>query len=91
MTASNSKGTALITGASSDIGLALIRLLAAGPEPLKILAHCHSSAARIEAMRDQLGAGDSLVPIPKSPTAYRSIPLNSCQNTGMSISFVPSQ
>jgi 3-oxoacyl-[acyl-carrier protein] reductase len=39
----------LITGASSDIGLALIERLASYPEPPKLLAHCHSGADRLPA------------------------------------------
>ena len=54
----------LVTGASSDIGMTLIRRLASGPEPPRILAHCHSSAGRLEALRDELGTGDSLVALP---------------------------
>jgi 3-oxoacyl-[acyl-carrier protein] reductase len=37
----------LITGASSDIGLALIRRLASAPNPPVILAHSHQSADRL--------------------------------------------
>jgi 3-oxoacyl-[acyl-carrier protein] reductase len=59
-----SRDLIFLTGASSDIGMTLIRRLAAAPEPPRILAHCHSSAARIEELRDQLSAGDSLVPLP---------------------------
>ncbi len=42
-------GLALITGASSDIGLALVDRLSAHPEPPIILAHCHSGVERISA------------------------------------------
>ncbi len=45
---------ALITGASSDIGLALIRRLATSPNPPIILAHAHASAERIEELRSSL-------------------------------------
>jgi 3-oxoacyl-[acyl-carrier protein] reductase len=45
----------LITGASSDIGLELIRRMAATGEGPAILAHGHSSVARIEALREALG------------------------------------
>lgn len=47
---------ALITGASSDIGLALIRRLAASPNPPRIVAHSNSSAARIEDLRASLNS-----------------------------------
>ena len=40
----------LVTGASSDIGLALIRRLAAAPAKRLILAHCNSSRERIDAL-----------------------------------------
>jgi 3-oxoacyl-[acyl-carrier protein] reductase len=53
----------LVNGASSDIGMALIRRIASAPARPQILAHCHSSAARVEELRDQLGAGDSLIPL----------------------------
>jgi 3-oxoacyl-[acyl-carrier protein] reductase len=45
----------LVTGASSDIGLELIRRMAAAAQGPAILAHGHSSLARIEALRDELG------------------------------------
>ena len=48
---------ALITGASSDIGLALIRHLARSPNPPVILAHGHAGADRIEALRSALHSG----------------------------------
>lgn len=48
---------ALITGASSDIGLALIRHLAQSPNPPVILAHAHAGADRIEALRSALRSG----------------------------------
>jgi 3-oxoacyl-[acyl-carrier protein] reductase len=54
--------TVLITGASSDIGMTLMRRLAASARAPKILAHCHSGAVRIEELRAELGA-DSLVPL----------------------------
>lgn len=53
---------ALITGASSDIGLALIRHLVASPNPPIILAHSHSSSERIEALRAELNF-DSIHPL----------------------------
>ena len=42
-------GLVLITGASSDIGLALIERLVSYPEPTTILAHCHSGIDRLPA------------------------------------------
>jgi 3-oxoacyl-[acyl-carrier protein] reductase len=71
-----SRDLVFVTGASSDIGMTLIRRLTAAPAPPRILAHCHSSAARIEELRDQLGAGDSLVPLPcdfRSEDAIREL------------------
>ena len=53
-----------ISGASSDIGLALIRQLAAAPDPPRILAHCHSGTERIEELRRELPAGAQLVALP---------------------------
>jgi len=52
----------LITGASSDTGLALIRRLLSSATPPTILAHCHSSAARIEQLREELKT-ESLFPL----------------------------
>jgi 3-oxoacyl-[acyl-carrier protein] reductase len=52
----------LITGASSDIGLALIRrLIASGDQP-GILAHYYSSAVRLEQLRAELDF-PSLIPL----------------------------
>jgi len=71
-----SREQVFVTGASSDIGMALIRRLAAAPTPPRILAHCHSSAARIEKLRDELGVGDSLVPLAcdfRSESAVREL------------------
>ena len=50
--------TVLITGGSSDIGLALIRSLAASEEPPVVLVHCNSSKTRVEELRDQIGYTD---------------------------------
>jgi 3-oxoacyl-[acyl-carrier protein] reductase len=44
--------------------MTLIRRLAAAPERPRILAHCHSSAARLEELRDELGVRDSIIPLP---------------------------
>src|SRR5947209_4322165 len=44
----------LIIGASSDIGLALIRRLHASPAPPLIVAHCHSGGHRLEELRESL-------------------------------------
>jgi len=52
----------LITGASSDIGLALIRRLLSAEDPPAILAHCHSSVDRIEQLRLEPG-GAALTPV----------------------------
>jgi 3-oxoacyl-[acyl-carrier protein] reductase len=57
-------GLALITGASSDIGLALIGRLTSHPEPPAILAHCHSGIDRLPAavhpLTCDLGSADSV-------------------------------
>jgi 3-oxoacyl-[acyl-carrier protein] reductase len=42
-----SRDVLLITGASSDIGVALIERLSRLPDPPEILAHCHSGTDRI--------------------------------------------
>jgi NAD(P)-dependent dehydrogenase (short-subunit alcohol dehydrogenase family) len=52
----------LVTGASSDLGLATIRRVLATPDPPVVLAHGHASMDRIEALRDELGA-DHVVPL----------------------------
>ena len=57
-----SRDLVLITGASSDIGLALIRRMATCAEPPAILAHYHSSSERVERLRAEL-ALESLVPL----------------------------
>jgi len=54
----------LITGASSDIGLAVIARLAEDPGKPLILAHCNSGAARVERLQEALNAGDSIVALP---------------------------
>jgi len=53
-----------ISGASSDIGLALIRQLAAVPDPPRILAHCHSGTERLEDLRRELPAEAQLIALP---------------------------
>jgi 3-oxoacyl-[acyl-carrier protein] reductase len=57
-----SRDLVLITGASSDIGIALIRSLLAGGDRPEILAHCKSGAERIEELRKELGQ-ESIVPL----------------------------
>jgi 3-oxoacyl-[acyl-carrier protein] reductase len=53
----------LVTGASSDLGLALIRRVAGGTsEPPLVLAHHHAGAARIAALQAELGAAN-VVPL----------------------------
>lgn len=49
----------LLVGGSSDLGLAIIRRLA--PEGPLFLAHCHRSAAKLEALRDTLPGLDLVV------------------------------
>ena len=46
-----SNKTILVTGASSDIGVALIRSLLAGSPDVTVLAHCFRGSARIEALQ----------------------------------------
>lgn len=57
-----SRDLMLITGASSDLGAALIRRLALSPTPPLILAHHHSSTDRIEALRQELGV-ENIIPV----------------------------
>lgn len=52
----------LVTGASSDIGLALIRILASTGAQHRILAHYYSSEDRVRKLRDEM-APDSLIPL----------------------------
>jgi len=53
-----------ISGASSDIGMALIRHLAGAPDPPRILAHCFSGVERIAELRRELGGPDRVVLLP---------------------------
>ena len=53
----------LVTGASSDLGLALLRRVARGAEPPLVLAHHHDGLARVEAVAAELGAGGAIVPM----------------------------
>jgi len=52
----------LITGASADLGVTLIRRILERPDPPLVLAHHHSGKGRIEALRTEAFA-DHLVPI----------------------------
>lgn len=45
----------LITGASSDIGCALVRRLLSRPEPPLVLAHAYRSGAKLRALQDEFG------------------------------------
>jgi 3-oxoacyl-[acyl-carrier protein] reductase len=56
------KDALLVTGASSDIGLALIRRVASTRKNFLILAHYHSGRERIEELSKQLGS-DSILPL----------------------------
>ncbi|HXH41292.1 MAG TPA: SDR family oxidoreductase [Thermoanaerobaculia bacterium] len=47
----------LITGASSDIGVALVRRLAAGSTERRLICHYKTGRARIEQLQQDLGAG----------------------------------
>lgn len=53
-----------VSGASSDIGLTLIRQLAGKPDAPRILAHCHSGADRLEELRQQLLTPEKLITLP---------------------------
>jgi 3-oxoacyl-[acyl-carrier protein] reductase len=55
-------GDTLITGASSDIGVALIRRLVSSGAALKILAHYHSGGDRLEQLCAELG-GSAVCPL----------------------------
>jgi len=52
----------LLTGASSDLGVALMRRLAAAPDGPIVVAHHWSGADRIQALREELGA-DRVLPV----------------------------
>jgi 3-oxoacyl-[acyl-carrier protein] reductase len=45
----------LVTGASSDIGLALIRRLLSAPEPPTILAHSYTGGSSIQELKSEFG------------------------------------
>ena len=45
----------LITGASSDIGCALVRRLLSRPEPPLVLVHAYRSGAKLRALQDEFG------------------------------------
>jgi 3-oxoacyl-[acyl-carrier protein] reductase len=62
----------LVTGASSDLGLALIRRLVARPEPPLVIAHHHAGIERIEALRSEVGA-DHIRPIAADFTRPESV------------------
>lgn len=62
----------LVTGASSDLGLALIRKLAARPDPPLVLAHCHSGKERILALQDEIGK-DLAVPVEADFSSEESV------------------
>lgn len=62
----------LVTGASSDLGLALIRRLVSRPQPPLVLAHHHAGLERVEALRRELGA-DHLRPIAADFTSAASV------------------
>jgi 3-oxoacyl-[acyl-carrier protein] reductase len=51
----------LITGASSDIGRALVRRLLESSETASVLAHSHRSADKLASLKEEFGARLSLV------------------------------
>jgi 3-oxoacyl-[acyl-carrier protein] reductase len=57
-----SKEILLVTGASSDIGLALIRRVVSTRKDCVVLAHHHASGERLEELRKTLGT-DSIFPV----------------------------
>jgi 3-oxoacyl-[acyl-carrier protein] reductase len=57
-----SRDTLLIAGASSDIGIALIRRIASRPDAPTILAHFHSGSARLQELVAALGSKLHLLP-----------------------------
>ena len=65
--------TVLITGCSSDLGLALARRLLSSGRDLTVIAHSHSAGFRIEALQSEFG--DKVYPVtadfsdPKSVSA----------------------
>jgi 3-oxoacyl-[acyl-carrier protein] reductase len=58
-----SRETLLITGASSDIGLALLRRIGSLPDPPLVLAHHHQGRSRIEEAAATLPAPAQVVPV----------------------------
>jgi 3-oxoacyl-[acyl-carrier protein] reductase len=52
-----------ISGASSDIGLSLIRQLLSKDDCSQILAHCHSGVERIEQLCRECGGAGRVVPL----------------------------
>jgi 3-oxoacyl-[acyl-carrier protein] reductase len=52
----------LIAGASSDIGIALIRRITSRPDAPTILAHCHSGSARLQELAAAPGSKLHLLP-----------------------------
>jgi 3-oxoacyl-[acyl-carrier protein] reductase len=64
----------LLTGASSDLGLALARRILQRPDPPLVIAHCHAGLDRVEALRAQLGAGGERIrPIEADFTSSASV------------------
>jgi 3-oxoacyl-[acyl-carrier protein] reductase len=51
----------LVTGASSDIGRALVRRLLEGPDAPTVLAHSHQSAPKLAALKSEFGDRLSLI------------------------------
>jgi len=62
----------LITGASSDIGCALIRRLLANEKPLILLAHAYKSADRLRTLQTDLGERIQLLQADLSQSALVS-------------------
>jgi 3-oxoacyl-[acyl-carrier protein] reductase len=82
----------LVTGASSDIGLTLIRRLLALPERPTILAHSFRGAAKIEVLEAEFG--DRIVPLQADFSSTESVlamadKIASTHGTPMSIVHLP--
>jgi len=79
----------LIAGASSDIGIALIRRIASRPNPPTILAHCHSGSARLQELAAAPGSNLRLLPADfESETAVESLAETVLRDFGAPVGLV---
>lgn len=51
----SSRSPVFVTGASSDLGVALVRKIAARPDPPKIVAHCRQGRDRLLLLAEDIG------------------------------------